>query len=76
MVSSIDTILNVLPSNTNESSQNVCILGNVFIGLLQLIMADIEEYRRSQVLPCLPLLSLFTKFLSSGELLIVINDDV
>lgn len=62
-------ILNVLPSNTIESSRNVCILGNIFTGVLQLVMADIEEYRRSQELPCLPLLSVFTKFLSSGELL-------
>lgn len=69
MVSSIDMILNVLPSNANESSQNVCILGSIFTGVLQLVMADVEEYRRSQELPCLPLLSIFTKFLSSGKLL-------
>ena len=48
-------------------SQSNKIMVIIFEGVLQLLMAEIEETRRSQQLPSIPQLSSFVRFISSGQ---------
>ena len=50
------------------AAQNSQTLGIIFMGVLKLILTEVEDARRLQTLPFTPRLGCLIQFLSSGQL--------
>ena len=68
LCSLIDQLMSKLKGEVlaTKVAQSNKIMAIIFGGVLQLLMAEIEDTRRSQRLPCIPLLSSFVSFISFG----------
>lgn len=65
----IQELLDKLKSEELDAkvAQSNKIMAIIFGGVLQLLMAEVEETRRNQQLPCIPQLSSLVRFISLGQ---------